>query len=135
MRINYDPTVPDSFVPLVSERLDGVAELFPVWCDRLVIAYDAANKEDVATAHPLPSYRMMTLELHPLFFESPDWEQDLIHEAAHGIVKPYVQIVDKIVETYVPEAIRQYILDQLSDAEEGLAEDLAIFARKCKESD
>lgn len=74
----------------------------------------------------------MTLTLHPPFLEDADWESSLIHEIGHGIFRPYVMHVDKMVEKFAPEAIKEYLLDVLAEKEEEVVEDLAIFIKKVK---
>lgn len=112
-------------------RLDTMRHLFPAWVNVLTVRW-APNEEDIATADPQYEYRAMTLTLHPPFLEDPDWESSLIHEIGHGIMRPYVQTVDKMVEKFAPEAIKEYLLDVLAAKEEEVVEDWAIFVKKVK---
>lgn len=130
MRIDY--FVPIAIKTTIATRISEVAHLFPSWVNILTIRWDESNKEDVATAIPQYEYRAMTITLHPLFLEDSDPESSLIHEICHGILRPYIQTVDRIVEKFAAEAIKEYLLDVLADKEEEICEDLAIFVKKLK---
>ena len=133
MRISYSTTIPDALLPTVQQRINRVKQLFPLWVNKLTVRYDH-DKEDLAKALPQYEYRAMTVVLHPPFFDDDDWESTLVHEVWHGIFRPYVQAVDRIVEKFVPEDSRQYVLDLLADKEEEVAEDSAIFADKLRKN-
>lgn len=132
MKITYSATIPETIQGVIEQRVSRVKHLFPLWVNHLTIRYDGANIEDIATALPQYEYRAMTVVLHPQFLDDDDWEDSLIHEIWHGIFKPYVQAVDRIVEKFVPEDSRQYVLDMLTDKEEEVAEDSAIFSKKLR---
>lgn len=130
MRIDY--FVPITIKTPIANRVNAVAYLFPSWVNVLTIRWDESNKEDIATATPQYEYRAMTVTFHPLFLEDPDPESSLIHEICHGILRPYIQTVDKIVEKFAADGVRDYLLDVLADKEEEICEDLAIFVKKLK---
>lgn len=114
-------------------RIELIRHLFPAWVNVLTIRW-APNEEDIATADPQYEYRAMTLTLHPPFLEDPDWESSLIHEIGHGIMRPYVIHVDKMIEKFAPEAVKEYLLDLLAEKEEEIVEDLAIFIKKVRKN-
>ena len=114
-------------------RLQTVLHLFPDWVNVLTVRW-APNEDDIATADPQYEYRAMTLTLHPPFLEDPDWESSLIHEIGHALFRPYIMQVDKIVEKFAPEAVKEYLLDILAAKEEEVVEDLAIFIAKIKQN-
>jgi len=130
LRIDY--FVPIAIKTQVALQMDAVKHLLPSWVNILTIRWDESNKEDVATATPQYEYRGMTIALHPLFLEDPDPESSLIHEICHGILRPYIQMVDRIVEKSTEGAMRDYLMDALADKEEEICEDLAVFAKKLK---
>lgn len=133
MDVKFSVTIPDTVLPVVQTRVRRVEHLFPIWVKTLTVRWDDKNTEDIATALPQYEYRAMTVVLHPLFLSDDDWEDTLVHEIQHGIFKPFVQAVDRIVEKFVPEHSREYILDLLADKEEEVAEDLTIFAKRRRE--
>lgn len=129
MRVDY--FVPIALKTEIEVRLGKVLHLFPAWVNVLTVRW-APNEDDIATADPQYEYRAMTLTLHPPFLEDPDWESSLIHEIGHGIMRPYVQVVDKIVEKFVSEGMQGYLTDLLALKEEEVVEDWAIFIKKLK---
>jgi hypothetical protein len=114
---------------MIAERIGTITRLFPGWVNKLIVAYDGSDK-DVATIKPEYEYRFVTIILHRAFIEQDDWRESLIHEVAHSLVRPYVALVDRIVEAFVPETSKAFIYDELAKAEEAMVEDLAIFADK-----
>lgn len=129
MRVDY--FVPIALKAEIEARIKKIQPLFPAWINVLTVRW-APNEEDIATADPQYEYRAMTLTLHPPFLEDPDWHSSLIHEIGHGIMRPYVQTVDKIIEKFAPEPIKEYLLDLLASKEEEVVEDWAIFVKKVK---
>jgi hypothetical protein len=124
----------DYFLPIgikntVENRIETVRGLFPSWVNILTVRWQV-NDEDVATADPQYEYRAMTLTLHPPFLDDQDWHSSLIHEIAHGIFRPYVQLVDKIIEKCAPDTSKEFLLDLIASKEEEVCEDLAIFIKK-----
>lgn len=114
---------------VIEQRIEAVLPLFPAWVNSLTVRW-APSEEDIATAHPQYEYRQMTITLHPLFLDDKDWHSSLVHEVCHAIVRPYVQIVDKMVEKFAADAVKDFLLDVLAAKEEEICEDLAIFVKK-----
>jgi hypothetical protein len=129
LKVEYDKTIPKPLKALVRERVETVSHLFPGWVHKLIVAYDGSDK-DVATIRPEYEYRFVTITLHRAFVEQDDWRDSLIHEIAHSLARPYVALVDRIVEAFVPEASRVFVYDELAKAEEAMVQDLAIFAER-----
>ena len=129
MKVEYDKSIPKALRKLIAERMGTVLVLFPGWVNKLIVAYDGSDR-DVATIKPEYEYRFVTITLHRAFIEQDDWSESLIHEVAHSVVRPYVALVDRIVEAFVPETSKPFIYDELAKAEEAIVEDLAIFADK-----
>ena len=129
MKVEHDKSIPRSLRKLIAERMGTVVHLFPGWVNKLIVCYDGSDK-DVATIKPEYEYRFVTITLHRAFIEQDDWRESLIHEVAHSLVRPYVALVDRIVEAFVPETSKAFIYDELAKAEEAMVEDLAIFADK-----
>lgn len=127
MQIEYH--VPIALKSVIEQRIETVHDLFPAWVNILTVRWQV-NDEDIATAQPQYEYRAMTLTLHPQFLDDKDWRSSLIHEIAHSIVRPLVQMVDKIVEKFAPDVTKDYLLDALALKEEEICEDLAIFVKK-----
>jgi hypothetical protein len=76
----------------------------------------------------------MSVTLYPQFLEVGDWEDVLIHEIQHGLLRPLIAKMDRIVEKFVKDdTITEWILDELAEAEEAVCEDLTIFARKLRD--
>lgn len=134
MRVEYDRTIPKPLKKTVTDRIETVRHLFPGWVNKLIVAYDGSDK-DVATVRPEYEYRFVTITLHRAFVEQDDWRESLVHEIAHSLVRPYVALVDRIVESFVPENSKTFVYDELAKAEEAVVEDLAIFADKIGEAD
>lgn len=135
MIIEYDGSVAEGVKREIKLRIDTVAYLLPVWCDKLTVYWEPHDKDGdtYATCDPLYEYRHVGITLYPLFLESPSWRDILIHEIHHAILKPYISKVDKIVEKLIKdESMTDWLNADLADAEEALCEDLAIFARKLK---
>ena len=133
LKLEYDKTIPKALRKLIVERIATVTPLFPGWVNKLIIAYDGSDK-DVATIKPEYEYRFVTITLHRAFIEQDDWYESLVHEVAHSLVRPYVALVDRIVEAFVPETSKGFIYDELAKAEEAMVEDLAIFADKIEKA-
>lgn len=129
MKVEHDKNIPKALKKLIAERIGTIAHLFPGWVNKLIVTYDGTDK-DVATIKPEYEYRFVTIILHRAFIEQDDWRESLIHEVAHSLVRPYVALVDRIVEAFVPETSKAFIYDELAKAEEAMVEDLAIFADK-----
>jgi len=129
LKVEYDKSIPKALRKLIAERMGTVLVLFPGWVNKLIVAYDGSDR-DVATIKPEYEYRFVTITLHRAFIEQDDWSESLIHEVAHSVVRPYVALVDRIVEAFVPETSKPFIYDELAKAEEAIVEDLAIFADK-----
>lgn len=134
MKVEHDKGIPRALKKLIAERIETVVHLFPGWVNKLIVTYDGTDK-DVATIKPEYEYRFVTIILHRAFIEQDDWRESLIHEVAHSLVRPYVALVDRIVEAFVPETSKGFIYDELAKAEEAMVEDLAIFADKIGEAD
>jgi hypothetical protein len=129
LKLEYDKTIPRALRKLIAERVSAVTHLFPGWVNKLIVAYDGSDK-DVATVKPEYEYRFVTITLHRAFIEQDDWYESLVHEVAHSLVRPYVALVDRIVEAFVPENSKGFVYDELAKAEEAMVEDLAIFSDK-----
>lgn len=130
MQIQIANSFPTPLTPLMAERIDAVADLFPGWVNKLVIEY-SRSMEDVITADVQYEYRSVCLTVHPAFFEDDDWEHTLIHEVGHALLKPLIQFGDKLIENFVgDDAMRRFLLDQYAYLEEQIVEDLAIHCGK-----
>lgn len=136
MRIEYDGTVTESLKKVVRPKLNAVSHLLPIWCDRLVVYWEPKDKDGdtYATCSAKHEYRTMGITLYPLFLQAEDWQNILLHEIQHGIVRPYVSKVERLVEKLVKdEIVAEYLQEELAEAEEAVCEDLAILARKIME--
>jgi len=133
LKLEYDKAIPKALRKMIIERIATVLHLFPGWVNKLIVCYDGSDK-DVATIKPEYEYRFVTITLHRAFIEQDDWSESLIHEVAHSVVRPYVSLVDRIVEAFVPETSKLFVYDELAKAEEAMVEDLAIFADKIGEA-
>jgi hypothetical protein len=131
MQTKYDDNIPKPLRRIVQKRIGTIEAMFPGWVNKLIICYDGTDK-DVATIRPEYEYRFVTIILHRAFFEQDDWQDSLTHEVAHSLVRPYVALVDRIVEAFIPETSKAFIYDELAKAEEAMVEDLAIFADKIR---
>lgn len=133
MIIEYDVTVSDMLRPVLEPKFASVGHLFPGWCEKLVVCWGAGEADNVLlTCDPKHEYRTMSVTVYPLFLANDrNWRSDLIHEIQHGILRPYVAKVDRIVEKFIKDDLMsEFILDDLAEAEEAVCEDLAIFAAK-----
>jgi hypothetical protein len=73
----------------------------------------------------------MSITIYPLFFEVEDWRNGIIHEIQHGLLRPLIAKIERIVDRFVKdEQIAEYIHDELSEAEEAVCEDLTIFTQQ-----
>lgn len=136
MIITYDGTVSEEIKKVVEPRINVVSHLFPIWCHKLVVYWESHSKEEglLAVCDPKHEYRTMSVTLYPLFLEAGDWEDVLIHEIQHGLLRPLITKMDRIVEKFVKdETLTEWILDELAEAEEAVCEDLTIFARKLRD--
>jgi len=134
--IEYDGTVTESLKKVIRPKINAVSHLFPIWCDKLVVYWDAKDKDAsiFATCDPRHEYRTMAVTIYPLFLQTDDWQNVLLHEIQHGIIRPYVAKVERLVEKLVKdEVVAEYLNEELAEAEEAVCEDLAILARKLME--
>lgn len=129
LKLEFDKGIPRNIKAVISPKVSAVSHLFPGWVEKLIVTYDGTDK-DVATIRPEYEYRFVTLTLHRGFIEQDDWRESMLHEIGHSLVRPYVALVDRIVESFVPENSRTFVFDELAKAEEAVAEDLAVFAEK-----
>lgn len=130
MLIEFDPSFPKALQPITSERMDRVAHLFPIWCNRVFVCYEI-NGEDIATCNPRYEYRIITLTLHPSFFETDNWEFDLIHEIGHALINPITSLMNRVIDRFVPDGHQTELLRELlGEAEEMFCEDLAIMMER-----
>lgn len=125
--------MPIALKTVIEQRIEAVRDLFPAWVNSLTIRW-APSEDDIATAQPQYEYRAMTVTLHPPFLEDKDWQSSLIHEICHGMVRPYVQLVDKMVEKFAVDGVKEFLLDMLAAKEEEICEDLAIFVEKIRKN-
>lgn len=135
MIIEYDGSVTSAIKNEIKLRIDNVAYLFPVWCNKLTVYWEPHDKDGdtYATCEPLYEYRHVAITLYPLFLESDSWRDILIHEIQHAVLKPYVSKVEKIVDKLIKdEAMTDWLMAELAEAEEAVCEDLTIFAKKLK---
>lgn len=136
MIVEYDGTVSESLKKVIRPKINSVMHLFPVWCDRLVVYWDGKDKDGTtyASCEPRHEYRTMGLTFYPLFLQAEDWQNILLHEIQHGIIRPYVAKVQRLVDKLVKdEVVAEYLQEELAEAEEAVCEDLAILARKLSE--
>lgn len=129
LKIEIDESVPKALRRTISSRVNATAHLFPGWVQKLVVRYDGSDR-DVATIKPEYEYRFVVLILHRGFIEQDDWRESMHHEIGHSLFRPYVALVDRIVESFVPDNAKQFVYDELAKAEEACAEDMAVFATK-----
>jgi len=137
MIIEYDHSVSLALREILEPRFDSVAYLFPGWCEKLVVYWDTSEADEtILTCNPRHEYRIMSITVHPLFLSNTfTWEDDLIHEIQHGLVRPLIAKIDRIVEKFVKDdTITEYINDELAEIEEAVCEDLAILAKKLKQN-
>ena len=127
--IEIDKSIPSSLKKTIQTRINATSALFPGWVEKLIVRYDGSDR-DVATIKPEYEYRFVVLILHRGFIEQDDWWESICHEVAHSLFRPYVALVERIVENFVPDTSKQFIWDELAKAEEAAAEDMAVFATK-----
>jgi hypothetical protein len=135
MQIYYDSCVSEVFRPMISEKLDTVIDLFPDWCTSLIIFYNEdTSKGNILACNSNYPYRFMHLTFYPGFFNDPEWEEGLIHEIQHAIQAPYVSRVEHIINTYIDnEELKDYVLKDLADLEEGVCQDWVALLIKWRE--
>ena len=130
MKVEYSD-VPATIQAVVSPRIDQFVRLFPGWCEKLTVYWDKKDgDETILTCTPRYEYRTMGITIYPLFLEVTDWENALIHEIQHSLLRPYVAMVEQIVDTFLKNGDTEYIYAVLNQAEEAVCEDLTIFAEK-----
>lgn len=130
MRVEYC-NIPYPLIQTISPRIEQYNHLFPGWCEKLTVYWDKKDSEEtILTCVPKYEYRTMSITVFPLFLEVADWENAMVHEIQHALLRPYVAMVEQIVDTYLKNADTEYIYAVLSQAEEAVCEDLAIFAEK-----
>jgi hypothetical protein len=137
MKIEYSPAIPPALLPVIQPAVDSVSHLFPRWCEKLTVYYDTDGEADtIASCHPLPEYRTMSIHIRPPFFDESDGGLNaLLHEIGHGLIRPLSGRFRRIVERLSPnETVSALIMDELDEAEEGVCEDIAVFAKKLKEN-
>ena len=129
VKIEIDESIPSVVRRTVQNRINATSAFFPGWVEKLIIRYDGSDR-DVATIRPEYEYRFVVVTLHRGFIEQDDWRESMYHEISHSLFRPYVALVERIVESFVPEISRQFVWDELAKAEEATAEDMAVFASK-----
>lgn len=137
MIVEYDGTVSESLKKVLRPKVNSVLHLFPIWCDRLVVYWEVKDKDGstYASCEPRHEYRTMGLTFYPMFLQADDTQNILLHEIQHGIVRPYVAKVERLVEKLVKdEIVAEYLQEELAEAEEAVCEDLSILARKLLET-
>lgn len=133
MIIEYDGSVTSEIKKIVKVKVDNVAHLLPVWCNKLIVFWEPHDKDGNthASCEPMYEYRQVGLTLYPLFIESDTWRETLVHEIHHAILRPLTSKIDKIIEKLVKdETMTEWLMSDLADAEEAVCEDLTIFRRK-----
>lgn len=116
---------------IIEGRVQKVIHLAPGWVNRIVIEYTGeAHPEFEVSCFPNYEYRWLAIKIYPAFLENVYWEDSLIHELQHAIIRPYISKVETLLENFVPEEMRGYIITEIDKAEESVVQDLAIFCRK-----
>ena len=131
MRIEYID-VPESLQPILNQRLGAFTHCFPSWCEHLSVYWQKQASDDtILSCNPRHEYRSMSITVYPLFFETHDWQNAVLHEIQHGLLRPLIAKIERIVDRFVKdEQINEYIHDELTETEEAVCEDLTIFAQK-----
>lgn len=137
MNIEWDSSVGSDIRRILQERFDEVAFLFPRWCEKLTVFFEPVDKEgdNILMCNPKHEYRVMSVTVFPTFLQTSDWENPLIHEIQHGLLRPYIAKVDRLIEKFIKdETVIEFLNDEMSEAEEAVCEDLTTFALKLKQS-
>jgi len=130
MRVEY-VNIPYTLVNTIAPRIEKYKHLFPGWCEKLTVYWDKKDGEEtILSCIPKYEYRTMSITVFPLFLEVVDWENAMVHEIQHSLLRPYIAMVEQIVDTFLKNADTEYIYAVLGQAEEAVCEDLAIFAEK-----
>jgi hypothetical protein len=127
MRITYDEGIPETLLPIIKERVESLTFAFPRWSQDLRVFYDAENPNKyVAEINSEYYYRFIQMTIFPYFFSDLHWKETLLHEIHHSLFAPYTSVVHKMVNTFIhDDTVKEYILAQLSDAEEAVVQDSA----------
>lgn len=137
MNIEWDASVSADIRKLIEPKLESVAFLFPSWCEKLTVFFESVDKEgdNLLSCNPKHEYRVMSVTVFPMFLQCEDWMNPLIHEIQHGLLRPYVSKVDRLVEKFVKDdTFIEFLHDEMSEAEEAVCEDLTIFALKLQQA-
>lgn len=131
MKITYDPSIPETFLPIVESRFEYAKEVFPSWCKSVYITYTDDNP-DGAAAGIIPNYpyRMMTIFIYPPFFyyEKDEWLQVIFHELIHAVVSPLRNDFSHVISTFVKDdETLAYIEKKSRDTEEAVAQDASYM--------
>lgn len=132
MKITYHNSLPETLVPIIKERVETIKNLMPNWCNQLVIMYSSDNPEGYTLSCKSEyHYRFVQLWVYDLFFFDDEWQSSLVHEIMHAICAPYSTQAWQIVNMMeLPEGVQTYLENQLRNAEESLAQDMADFVSK-----
>lgn len=133
MRLDFHPTIPPSLLPIIRPAVEEAACFMPRWCERLTVFYENDGEADtIASCHPLPEYRSMSIHIRPRFFEEPDGGLNaLYHEIGHALLRHLTGRFKRIVEKLSPnETVTDMVMDELNEAEEAVCEDFALFAER-----
>lgn len=124
--------------PLISAALFAL----PTWVAELNVFWSEGNETDNGSASlsttPREEYRYVSLWIHPNFlsYDEDGRYRTVVHEFSHAILRPVVAVAEALIEQ-VPEALREYVKDELRRSHEGATQDMteALIRLKPKPHD
>ena len=127
---------PNTIEAEIDDAVESVTHLLPGWVAHLHVVWDANDHENEATVTCEYEYRRVVLTICPAFLTVRNQRHTLIHEIGHIITDPFTSLIERIVETLVPEASKAFAMGEIARHKEMLAEDIAIYTKSiCPQDD
>ena len=128
LRIEWND-VPAEIRTAVEPLIGAALFALPTWVAELNIFWseenEIANGSACLSTTPREEYRYVSMWVHPNFlsYDEAGRYRVVVHEFSHAILRPVVAIAEALIEQ-VPEALREYVKDELRRSHEGATQDL-----------
>lgn len=132
MNITYDKSVNDIVFPTIKNRIEQYAHILPLWCQNLIVFYDAFNDEGLTLSCSSEyNYRYVHITVYPSFLDDISWETSIIHEIIHAFMSPYTSKVETTIKTFINDPqLAKYIMQEITKEEESSVQDIAYLLNK-----
>lgn len=128
LELEWSKDFPKELRALVEPLVLKHAKRLPSWIQTLRIDCEDLDPEVIASIAVSLSYRQASLNVDPIFLNEThrNRERAIIHEFMHGPLGPIQDWVVHVINSFIPEDLRQIYYKAYMEVEEGAVQDITF---------